>query len=156
MGVAYVLPWEYHASSKDFYASPLPHWQEPRVIAGYDYLSQFSIFRTDARAPSQPVNIGSRHFELVWSADGQAIEFREAKGTLVTLALGPFLDRIQKNTGQSSNAGLSPNLLSLEGESDSIKVRLIFESLSGTRDSSGIQLKNGHGELLLKFKEAAK
>lgn len=155
MGVAYIRPWEYHASPKDFYASPLPHWQEPRSIAGYEFLSQFSLYRTNGRAISHPVTIGSRHFELAWSADGQAIEFQEAKNTLANLDLRPFLNRIQQQTGQGSSVGLSQDLLSLEGKSDSVKIKLIFESMSGTRDTSGIQLKNGHGELLLKLKDRA-
>jgi hypothetical protein len=43
--------------------------------------------------------------------------------------------------------------MSLEGESASARVKLRFESISGTREGSGIQINTANGDVLLKFKE---
>ena len=43
--------------------------------------------------------------------------------------------------------------MSLEGESASARIRLRFESISGTREGSGIQMNTANGDVLLKFKE---
>jgi hypothetical protein len=89
---------------------------------------------------------------LFWWADGETLELREGKTNLVTIALKQFIVRILQQTGEGSNSMLSMDLMSLEVESDSAKIRLVFENIYGTRDPSGIQLTSGHGELLLKFK----
>jgi hypothetical protein len=43
--------------------------------------------------------------------------------------------------------------MSLEGESASARIKLHFESISGTREGSGIQLNTANGDVLLKLKE---
>ncbi|MGH9426325.1 MAG: hypothetical protein ACRD2L_08485, partial [Terriglobia bacterium] len=72
--------------------------------------------------------------------------------TLVSLDLGPFLQRLQQQTAGGSNQGVSEELMSLEGESPSARIKLRFEGLTGKRDGSGIRLEQAHGEVLLKIK----
>ena len=43
--------------------------------------------------------------------------------------------------------------MSLEGESASARIKLRFESISGTRENSGIQMNTANGDVLLKLKE---
>ena len=105
---------------------------------------------------SQTANIGSRHFEVYWGADGQTFEFREGKTNLVTIDLKPFIDRIQQQPGEGSNTLLPEDLLSLEGESDAAKIKLVFAGFTATRDPSGVQFTNAHGQLLLKFTDLSK
>ena len=42
--------------------------------------------------------------------------------------------------------------MGLEAESAAARVKLRFESVSGTRDNANIQLDNAYGDLLLKLK----
>jgi len=152
MGVSYLEEWQHSSDPKHFYANVTPLWNQVRSIAGYDYLSRFNLYKTNGGTASSVFNIGSSHYELFWGPDVQSVGLRLGKETLVTLEMGPFLKRLQQQTAEGSNTGLSEEVLSLEGESDSARIKLRFESVSGTRDSSGIRLNNAHGELLLKIK----
>jgi hypothetical protein len=152
MGVTYVNNWDSRANSKFFSANLKRQWQEAQSIAGYEYLLRFNLYRAGTSTPSQLFSIGSRQIELFWGADGLTLEIREGKTNLVTIALKPFIERVQQQTGEGSNAMLPEELMSLEVESDSVKIKLVFENMYGTRDPSGIQLTSAHGELLLKFK----
>ncbi|MCI0419957.1 MAG: DUF4153 domain-containing protein [Acidobacteria bacterium] len=153
MGVAYLDVWQHSADPKHFSANAPPLWNEVRSIAGYDYLSRFNLFRTNGGTASTVISIGASSYELFWGPDVQSVGLRLGKEPLVTLEMGPFLKRLQQQTAEGSNTGLSEEVLSLEGESASARIKLRFESVSGTRDSSGIRLNNAHGELLLKLKE---
>jgi len=153
MGVAYLDVWQHIADPKHFYANATPLWNQVRTIAGYDYLSRFNLYKTNGGTASSVINIGSSHYELFWGPDVQSVGLRLGKEVLVTIEMGPFLKRLQQQTAEGSNTALSEEVLSLEGESDSARIKLRFESVSGTRDSSGIRLNNAHGELLLKIKK---
>jgi Domain of unknown function (DUF4153) len=153
MGVSYVEQWQHLDDLTHFSANSTPLWNEVRSVAGYDYLSRFNLYQANGRSNSSIITIGSRRYELLWTRDQQLIELRDGRQTLVTLDLKPFLQRLQQQTGQGSNQGLSEALMSLEGESAAARLRLRFETLAGKRDSSGIHLETAHGEALLKFKE---
>jgi hypothetical protein len=152
MGVPYLDVWQHIADSKHFYANTTPLWNEVRSIAGYDYLSRFNLYRTNGGTASSVITIGSSRYELFWGPDVRFVELREGKDTLVKLDMGPFLERLRQQTAEGSNTGLSEETMSLEGESTSARIKLRFENLSGTRDSSNIRLNNAHGEVLLKLK----
>ena len=153
MGVSYVEQWQHSADPKYFYANSTPLWNEVRSVAGYDYLARFNLYKTNGSASSSVITIGGRNYELFWNRDENRIELKDGRQTLVTLDLGPFLKQLQQQTGGGSNHGLSEALMSLEGKSASARVKLRFESISGTRESSGIQLNTANGDLLLKLRE---
>jgi len=152
MGVTYVNNWDSRANPRVFSVSSKRQWQDAQAVAGYDYLLTFNLYRSGASPYSQTANIGSRHFELYCGTDGQTFELREGMTNLVTIDLKPFFDRIQQQPGEGSHTILPEELLSLEGESDSAKIKLVFAGFTATRDPSGVQLTNAHGVLLLKFK----
>jgi hypothetical protein len=152
MGVPYVEVWQHVADSKHFYANTTPLWNEVRSIAGYDYLSRFNLYRTDGGTAFSVITIGSSRYELFWGPDVQSVELREGKETLVKLDMGPFLERLRQQTAEGTNTSLSEETMSLEGESDSARVKVRFENVSGTRDSSSIRLTNAYGDVLLKLK----
>jgi len=153
MGVSYVEQWQHSADPKYFYANSAPLWNEVRSVAGYDYLARFNLYKTNGSASSSVMTIDTRRYELVWARDENRIELGDGRQGLVTLDLGPFLKRLQQQTVQGSNSGLSEELMSLEGESASARVKLRFESISGTRQDSGIQMNTANGDVLLKLKE---
>jgi hypothetical protein len=152
MGVSYVEPWQHSADSKSFYASS-PLRNNVRSVTGYDYFAPFNLYKTNGKASSSMIPIGERNYEIFWSRDENRIELRDGIQTLVALDLGPFLKQLQQQTESGSNYGLSEALMSLEGESTSARLKLRFESISGTRDSSGIHLNFANGDVLLKLKE---
>ena len=151
MGVSYVEPWQHSGDPKYFYANSTPLWNEVRSVAGYDYLARFNFYKTNGRTSSSVITIDTRRYELFWGREENRIELKDGRQTLVTLDLGPFLKRLQQQTGGGSNHGLSEALMSLEGESASARVKLRFESISGTRESSGIQMNTANGDVLLKI-----
>ena len=152
MGVPYLDVWQHIAGSKHFYASTNPLWNEVRSIAGYDYLSRFNLYSTNGGTASNVIPIGSSRYELFWGPDAQFVEFRKGKDTLVKLDMGSFLERLRQQTAEGSNTGLSEEVMSLEGESASVRIKLCFENVSGTRDNSSIRLNNAQGQVLLKLK----
>ena len=91
------------------------------------------------------ITIGPRRYELFWRGDEDLIQLKDGQQTLVTLDLGPFLEWLQQQAADGSNHGLPEELMSLEGESASARIKLRFESLTGKRDSSGIRLDTAHG-----------
>jgi hypothetical protein len=153
MGVSYVEQWQHTADAKYFYANSTPLWNEVRSVAGYDYLARFNLYKTNASISSSVITINTRRYELFWGRDENRIELNDGRQRLAALDLGPFLKRLQQQTVQGSNSGLSEELMSLEGESASARVKLRFESISGTREGSGIQINTANGDILLKFKE---
>jgi hypothetical protein len=153
MGVTYVNTWEARTNPRVFSVTSKRQWQEAQSVAGYDYLLTFNLFRSGMSSYSQTAIIGSRHFEVYWRGDGQTIEFREGNTNLVSLDLKPFFDRIQQQPLEGSNTLLPEDLMTLEGESDAVKIKLVFAGFTATREPSGIQLTNAHGQLLLKFKD---
>jgi hypothetical protein len=156
MGVTYVNNWDSRANPRVFSVTSKRQWQDAQMVAGYDYLLTFNLYRSGMIAYSQTANIESRHFELYWGADGQTIEFREGKTSLVPIALKPFFERIQEQPLEGSNTLLPEDLLSLVGESEAAKIKLVFAGFTATRDPSGVQLTNAHGHLLLKIKDQSK
>jgi|SoiMethySBSTD1v2_1073268.scaffolds.fasta_scaffold05784_5 uncharacterized protein DUF4153 len=153
MGVSYVEQWQHTADAKYFYANSTPLWNEVRSVAGYDYLARFNLYKTNGSASSSVITINTRRYELFWGRDENRIELNDGRQRLVALDLVPFLKRLQEQTVQGSNTGLSEELMSLEGESASARVKLRFESISGTREGSGIQINTANGDILLKLKE---
>ena len=153
MGVSYVEQWQHSADPKYFYVNAAPLWNEVRSVAGYDYLARFNLYKTNGSTNSSAILIRQRSYELFWSRDENHIELRDGRQTLVALDLGPFLKRLEQQTVQGSNSGISEELMSLEAESASARVKLCFESLSGMRESSGIVLNTSNGDVLLKIKE---
>jgi len=153
MGVSYVEQWQHTADAKYFYANSTPLWNEVRSVAGYDYLARFDLYKTNGSASSSVITINTRRYELFWGRDENRIELNDGRQRLVALDLVPFLKRLQEQTVQGSNTGLSEELMSLEGESASARVKLRFESISGTREGSGIQINTANGDILLKLKE---
>ena len=153
MGVSYMEPWQHSADPTHFYANSTPLWNEVRSVAGYDYLGRFNLSRTNGRTGSSVITIGPRRYELFWRGDEDLIELKDGQQTLVTFDLGPFLERNQQQTADGSNHGLPEELMSLEGESASARIKLRFEGLTGRRDGSDIRLDTAHGEVLLKIKE---
>ena len=155
MGVTYVEQWQHSADAKYFYANSAPLWNEVRSVAGYDYLARFNVYKTNGSASSSVITIDTRRYELFWGRDENKIELKDGRQALVILDLGPFLKRLQEQTVQGSNSGLAEELMSLEAESASARVKLRFESISGMREGSGIQMNTANGDVLLKFKETA-
>jgi hypothetical protein len=153
MGVSYVEQWQHTADAKYFYANSTPLWNEVRSVAGYDYLARFNLYKTNGSASSSVITIDTRRYELFWSRDENRIELKDGRQALVALELGPFMNRLQEQTVQGSNSGLAEELMSLESESASARIKLRFESISGTRAGSGIQMNTANGDVLLKFKE---
>ena len=156
MGVTYVNKWDSRANPRVFSITSKRQGQEAQSVAGYDYLLTFNLYRSGMSSYSQTANIESRHFEVYWGADGQTFEFREGKTSLITIDLKPFFDRIQQQPGEGSNTLLPEDLLSLEGESNAAKIKLVFAGFTATRDPSGVQFTNAHGHLLLKFMDLSK
>jgi hypothetical protein len=155
MGVTYVEQWQHSADAKYFYANSAPLWNEVRSVVGYDYLARFNLYKTNGSASSSVITIDTRRYELFWGRDENRIELKDGRQALVILDLGPFLKRLQEQTVQGSNSGLAEELMSLEAESASARVKLRFESISGMREGSGIQMNTANGDVLLKFKEIA-
>jgi len=153
MGVTYVEQWQHSADAKYFYANSAPLWNEVRSVVGYDYLARFNLYKTNGSASSSVITIDTRRYELFWGRDENRIELKDGRQALVILDLGPFLKRLQEQTVQGSNSGLAEELMSLEAESASARVKLRFESISGMREGSGIQMNTANGDVLLKFKE---
>jgi hypothetical protein len=153
MGVSYLEEWQHSSDPKHFYANSTPLGNEVRSVAGYDYLTRFNLYKTNGRTGLSVITLGPRRYELFWRGDPQLIELRDGQQTLVTLDLKPFLKRLQQQTAEGSNNGLSDEVMSLDAESPSARIKLRFENLTGKRDSSGIQLDTAHGEALLKLKE---
>ena len=153
MGVSYIEQWQHSADPKYFYANSTPLWNEVRSVAGYDYLARFNLYKTNGSASSSVITIDTRRYELAWARDENRIELKDGRQALVTLDLGPFLKRLQEQTVQGSNSGLAEELMSLERESASARLKLRFESISGTREGSGIQMNTANGDILLKLKE---
>jgi uncharacterized protein DUF4153 len=153
MGVRYVEAWQHSTDPKHFYANSTPLWNEVRSVAGYDYLARFNLYRTNGSTSSSVITIDTRRYELFWGRDENLIELNDGRQVLVALDVGPFLKRLQQQTVQGSNSGLAEELMILEGESASARIKLRFESISGTREGSGIQMNTANGDVLLKLKE---
>jgi MFS family permease len=153
MGVTYMETWEHTADGKRFYAGSAPAWNEVRSISGYDYLCRFNLYKTQSGTSQSVITIGPSRYELLWRNDGHVIELTDGRRTLLTLEMKPFLARLQHQTAQGANSGLPTEVMSMEGESVTARVRLRFESVMGTRDQNGIQLESASGDALLKLKE---
>jgi hypothetical protein len=153
MGVRYVEAWQHSTDPKHFYANSTPLWNEVRSVAGYDYLARFNLYRTNGSTSSSVITIDTRRYELFWGRDENRIELNDGRKVLVALDVGPFLKRLQQQTVQGSNSGLAEELMSLEAESASARIKLRFESISGTREGSGIQMNTANGDVLLKLNE---
>ncbi len=149
MGVTYLESWE--GDPKHFSASVRRDWQSARSVAGYDYLIRVSLYRSPGGTSSQALNIAGRKCELTWSSNPQSVELREGKHLLTAIDAAPFMNRLYQHTGQQSASGLPEEVMTLEAESSLARVRLVFESISGERNDSNIQLTNAHGELFVKF-----
>lgn len=154
MGVGYVEPWQHTADSTHFYASAALPWDEARRIAGYDYLSRFHLFKTNGGASSTVIRLESKAYELRWERNAGIIELRQGQQPLVAINLASFLERLERETSEGSNASLPAEVMSVEGESDSARVKLRFETLSGTREGQRIQLTAGSGDMLVKITKA--
>ena len=155
MGVTYVNSWDSRANPRVFSVSSKKPRQDALWVAGYDYLLSINFYQSGTSPSSQTTNIGSRHLEMYWGGDGQTLEFREGKITLVMIDLKPFFDSIQQQAGEGSHTILPDDLLTVEAESDRVKVKLVFANFTATREPSGIQLTNAHGQALMKFKDRA-
>lgn len=153
MGVTYVEQWQHSGDAKHFYANSTPLWNEVRSVAGYDYLSRIHLYKANERMTSSAILLGQDSYELFWGGDTQLIGLKLGSKTLLTLDMKPFLQRLYQHTAEGSNHGLSQELMSLEGESASARIKLHFESISGTREGSGIQLNTATGDVLLKLRE---
>lgn len=79
---------------------------------------------------------------------------RQGQQPLVAINLASFLERLERETSEGSNASLPAEVMSVEGESDSARVKLRFETLSGTREGQRIQLTAGSGDMLVKITKA--
>jgi hypothetical protein len=152
MGVGYVEPWQHTADSGHFYANSAWPWDEARRIAGYDYLSRFNLFKTNGGTSTTVIRLESNAYELCWDRNAGVIELRQGRQPLVALDLAPFLERLARDTGEGSNAGLPGDLMSVEGESDSARIKLRLETVSGTRQGRDIRLTNASGDILVKIK----
>ncbi|MFN8006956.1 MAG: hypothetical protein U0V70_08040 [Terriglobia bacterium] len=156
MGVPYVNRWQARIDSKEFYVNSKRQWQEARSITGYDYLVQVSLYKARANTSLHKINVDQRQFDLFWATEGGTLELRESDRSLIRLELNPFLDRIVKETAEGPNGLLPEEFLSLEGESDSVKIKILFDNVSGTREPSGPQLTSANGALLLRLKDQAR
>lgn len=154
MGVAYLEAWEGHVDSKYFSASVRRDWQSARSVAGYDYLIRFSLYRSSVGTSSQGLKIAGRNCELIWNSNPQSVELREGKNPLTAIDTTPLMNRLYQHTGQQSASGLPEEVMTLEGESPRARMKLVFESISGERNDSSIQLTNAQGELLVKLHSA--
>lgn len=117
------------------------------TVKGFDYLVDYKFYSYEKEKKAKPILLDSTEIKIDYNSDTYELLIDNKQTRLCSVNLEKYFENL-RNTKKD----LLLKDLSLDGESEKIKYKIIFESINGERDNDKNKITSLNTDIYLKLK----